>query len=274
MHTYATLLSSNNYLLGVLTLKRSLDIVNSQFPFLVLVTNEVAKPVINRMLKAGITVRKTGDSFPVPANVMADIPVDRWRLCFDKLRFFGMTDYKKIIYLDADMLVLRNIDHLFEKPHLSAVTAYGFLKGFEQWSFPNAGFWVIEPSAELDESIWSVWPQVYETSGNVNDQTLIYEYWREKWANTSDWRLPNTYNCFVYLIDRFINEKGFNLDIASPNDKTIAILHFATRFRPWLMSWPERQVYVIRKLLSNKPAELKVYRLYRKILRSIKKDAS
>lgn len=267
MLTYATLLSSNNYLPGVLTLKYSLDRVGSQYPLLVLVTDEVAKSAINAMRQAGCEVKLAPATFPVPDQVMADIPVDRWRKCFDKLRFFGMTAYKKIIYLDADMLVVRNIDHLFERSHLSTVTSYGGLKGFEQWSFPNAGFWVIAPAPGLDEEIWSVWPEVYEQSGNVNDQTLIYEYWREKWTNTSDWRLPNSYNCFVYLIDRFIKEKGLNLDFDAPNEQTIAVLHFVTRYRPWLMSWPERQAYLLRKILTAKWAEIKVFRLYRKLLK-------
>lgn len=272
MQTFATLLSSDNYLPGVLVLHHSLTLTKTQIPFLVLVTSEVSESSRQRLHAAGCGIKKVEASFPIPAEVLADIPVDRWRKCFDKLRFFGMTEFKKIVYLDADMLVTRNVDHLFEFPHLSAVTAYGGLRGFEQWSFPNAGLWVIEPQAGLDEEIWSVWPKVQAATGNVNDQTLVYEFYRAKWEGPKDWCLPNTYNCFVYLIDRFVREKGLNLNFDQPDEKTIAVLHFVTRFRPWLMGRRAQLVYLLRRALTGKWAEIRVYFLYRKLLTAVKRN--
>ena len=39
-----------------------------------------------------------------------------WAQSLTKLHVFGLTQYKRLIYLDADGLVLRNMDHLFSLP--------------------------------------------------------------------------------------------------------------------------------------------------------------
>ena len=36
-----------------------------------------------------------------------------WNNCFDKLLIFGMTEFDKLIFLDSDMYIIENIDHLF-----------------------------------------------------------------------------------------------------------------------------------------------------------------
>ncbi|KAJ4831827.1 putative UDP-glucuronate:xylan alpha-glucuronosyltransferase 3 [Turnera subulata] len=57
---------------------------------------------------------------------------------YSKFRLWQLTDYDKIIFIDADMLILRNIDFLFEMPEISAT-------GNNATLF-NSGVMVIEPS--------------------------------------------------------------------------------------------------------------------------------
>jgi hypothetical protein len=40
----------------------------------------------------------------------------RFRACFTKLAVFSLTGYARVVLLDADMLVRRNMDELFELP--------------------------------------------------------------------------------------------------------------------------------------------------------------
>ncbi|KAJ4302378.1 hypothetical protein N0V88_002522 [Collariella sp. IMI 366227] len=40
----------------------------------------------------------------------------RFRDCFTKLAAFSLTGYSRIVLLDADMLVLRNMDELMDVP--------------------------------------------------------------------------------------------------------------------------------------------------------------
>lgn len=57
---------------------------------------------------------------------------------YSKFRLWQLTNYDKIIFIDADMLILRNIDFLFE---MSEITATG-----NNATLFNSGVMVIEPS--------------------------------------------------------------------------------------------------------------------------------
>ncbi len=37
-----------------------------------------------------------------------------WKQAFSKLQMWSLVDYEKIVFMDADKLVFKNIDHLFE----------------------------------------------------------------------------------------------------------------------------------------------------------------
>lgn len=267
--TYATLLSSNNYLEGVLCLKLSLDLAKTDFPLLVLVTKEVNSATRNRLVVAGCNLLDT-KSAAVSGEALASIEVDRWRKCFEKLEVFSLTQYAKIIWLDADMLVVKNIDHLFTFPHLTGVSPYDGLPGYEDQTFPNAGFWVLDPSPGLAEAILARWPAVLEREGTVNDQMLLYDHYRDRWINSRDWNLSNRYNAFVYLLDDLAKHNDYNLNINEPDEQTFAILHFVTRHRPWLMSPLELLIYFTRKIIRGKWLELKAVYWHLKLLKKVK----
>ncbi|KAE8684382.1 UDP-glucuronate:xylan alpha-glucuronosyltransferase 1 [Hibiscus syriacus] len=57
---------------------------------------------------------------------------------YSKFRLWQLTDYDKIIFIDADLLILRNIDFLFEMPEISAI-------GNNATLF-NSGVMIVEPS--------------------------------------------------------------------------------------------------------------------------------
>ncbi|KAJ6366305.1 hypothetical protein OIU77_002815 [Salix suchowensis] len=57
---------------------------------------------------------------------------------YSKFRLWQLTDYDKIIFIDADLLILRNIDFLFGMPEISATG--------NNASLFNSGVMVIEPS--------------------------------------------------------------------------------------------------------------------------------
>lgn len=54
-------------------------------------------------------------------NVSAGRP--RWNQSFAKLAVLGMTQFDTVVMLDADMMVVDNIDDLFDAPAMSAVAA-------------------------------------------------------------------------------------------------------------------------------------------------------
>ena len=67
---------------------------------------------------------------------------------FTKLNIFGLHKlFSRIVYLDADIVVLKSIANLFDKFHTPALAAVPEREGLEP-EF-NAGFLVLDPSADL-----------------------------------------------------------------------------------------------------------------------------
>lgn len=75
-----------------------------------------------------------------------------WGAVFSKLEFFNLTMFDKIIALDNDVLIRRNIEHWFDFPAPAATQARGEI----EW---NSGAMVIEPSTELYEKLLEYLPR-------------------------------------------------------------------------------------------------------------------
>jgi hypothetical protein len=60
-----------------------------------------------------------------------------------------MTQYKKIVFMDADTLVFRNIDHLFgpEYPMFTAAFTTACCNPVAA-PIPSGGFWIVEPDVK------------------------------------------------------------------------------------------------------------------------------
>ena len=63
-------------------------------------------------------------------------------ITFSKLHAWRLTQFFKGVFLDADTLVLQNVDELFEREELSAAPDIGWPDTF------NSGVFVFEPSIE------------------------------------------------------------------------------------------------------------------------------
>jgi hypothetical protein len=78
-----------------------------------------------------------------------------WASAFDKLHVFNMTGYKKILWMDADTLVLQNVDHLLKKPAFTAGLTYNCCNAAGPASI-SGGLWVVEPSVAIGSAMWKL----------------------------------------------------------------------------------------------------------------------
>ncbi|HEV7435012.1 MAG TPA: glycosyltransferase [Pseudorhizobium sp.] len=109
---------------------------------------------------------------------------------FCKLRLWQLTDYRTCIFIDADAIVLRNVDKLFDYPEFSAApNVYESLADFHRL---NSGVFVAKPSMvtfermleQLDEP-GAFWPRT--------DQTFLQTFF-------PDWHgLPVFMNMLQYV---------------------------------------------------------------------------
>jgi len=231
---YICVLTSDNYHEGALVLARSLAATRPAFPLYALLTADVAQSVQARLEKAGLVCLRSDKSLEFPATAVTANRMPHWNKTLSKLLIFDLIQFEKLVYLDADMLILSNIDVLFDAPHLSAVNAGGMLEEFSSWRELNSGLLVIEPRAGLSAEILSQLPAVVAARDMFGDQDLInFQY--PSWQQNSSLHLPHGYNMLVQHADRYRMSLGFSAGIATAAERRIFVAHFAME-KPWLQS--------------------------------------
>jgi glycogenin glucosyltransferase len=225
-YSFVSILTTDEYLDGVLVLKYSLESTQTRYPFVLLITPNVSKKVKEILISHDINFI-TVQGIEGPRLVKED-HLKRWNYTYSKLNVFGLTQFDKLVYLDSDMLILQNIDELFDKPHMSAVMIRGKLPEFSSWNIFNSGLLVIEPSMEVFNDMISKIGQIEEVA-SPSDEDLLNAYYSD-WSGQGDLHLDNGYNIFSYHWHRYKEVYGY--DFLS-NNKPIKIVHYIGEDKPW-----------------------------------------
>jgi len=204
---YVTLVTNADYGLGALALARSLRAVDSAWPLVVLATSGagrldeleaqgcVVKTVAQPTLSPGFRRRHergalhARDPYTKGVKPAFHDPLDN----FCKLSTWQLTEYQRTVFLDADTLVIKNIDRLFGYPEFSA--APNLYHELEDIHRLNSGVFVAQPS----QSTYAAMLSQLDTPGvfwRRTDQTFLEHYF-------PDWHgLPYTYNALQYIYFR------------------------------------------------------------------------
>lgn len=224
--SYVTLLSSDEYYRGVVMLFWSLKRVKSKYPLIVLCSDGLSNGVINALQKQRLQFLILKDHWKNTAQFNNEAGYEHWGNTFDKLFIWTLTQFDKIVYIDSDMQVVRNIDYLFEKPHLAAVKA-------DEWNEPgikmlNSGLMVIEPNFEEFAQMRTLWE-----SGSINwlrncgDQDIIRETFPE-WGTHEELPLPPGLNVFYSEVSRGV--------IRENDVSPVSVIHYIGDRKPWMLS--------------------------------------
>src|ERR1044072_680334 len=162
---YVTVLhSSAAYVCGAIALAQSILQTNrhiAQTIDLILLADASIGPKSSRGLKAAGWKIKRIQRIPSPFAKKS--AYNKWN--YSKLRIWQLTMYDKIIFIDSDLLILKNIDHLFAYPQLSAAPN-------EDVIF-NSGLTVVEPSQCMFEYMMNKTLKVKPYNGG--DQGFVNE---------------------------------------------------------------------------------------------------
>jgi glycogenin len=260
---YLTVLSTDNYLDGVLTLGESLRLCKSKYPLYVMVGSAVTRPVRETLARAGV---RSIDAPPLDipeeirdANINSDYH-QHWSGTFEKLLVFSLVQFRKLVYLDSDTLVLRNIDLLFEKPHMSAVMAERYA-GNEDSVDLNAGLMVIEPEPELTGRLIATLPEAFESEKrwrtaagrplSMGDQSVINMLWSD-WIASDALHLDGKYNVLTTSLHHY--RRTLNYSWRGPDG--IRVLHFIGQVKPWMWGGLGLMRQVARLLRHRRISEL------------------
>ncbi|KAL8687280.1 MAG: hypothetical protein Q9218_006502 [Villophora microphyllina] len=109
---WTTLITNTTYLSGLLTLDYSLKKHGSQYPLLVLYTDTFPTEGHKALGIRNIPKQRVEYMLPSVQKDFANDP--RFYDCWSKLVPFSLTKYERIVQLDSDMLILKNMDELME----------------------------------------------------------------------------------------------------------------------------------------------------------------
>lgn len=113
---YVTFLAGNgDYWKGVVGLAKGLRNVKSAYPLVVAVLPDVPDDHRQKLLSQGCIIRDIEPVYP-PEN-QTQFAMAYYVINYSKLRIWEFVEYSKMIYLDGDIQVFGNIDHLFDMPN-------------------------------------------------------------------------------------------------------------------------------------------------------------
>ncbi|CAA0838689.1 Putative UDP-glucuronate\\x3axylan alpha-glucuronosyltransferase 3 [Striga hermonthica] len=184
---YATILhSAHAYVCGAITAAQSIRMSGSSRDLIVLVDDAITPHHRAGLESAGWKVRPILRIRNPKAEPEA---YNEWN--YSKFRLWQLTEYDKIVFIDADLLILRNIDFLFQMPEISAT-------GNNATLF-NSGVMVIEPSECMFQLLMDHINEI--ESYNGGDQGYLNEvftWWhripkrmnflKHFWEGDEDWR--------------------------------------------------------------------------------------
>jgi alpha-N-acetylglucosamine transferase len=235
--------------------------------FIVLATHDVKPKQIKFLEDLGADVRVV-DSLRPPSNVDTKTMRPRWKDQFTKLLMWNMTDYTRIVYIDADSIIVKQISELFDVP--PAITLDGEewlfagvydaapIKGWNKvtakvpelgpddkwgWSEFSAGQFLLMPSQAQSEYIFSIYnnPPDGTYFTETMEQSLLRYAYRDE--GPYPWiRLSQIYNTQWprlgdIAVSKIIHEKSW---VGGPN-------HVQDIMEEWHRGWGDVQGYLALK---------------------------
>ena len=167
---YATLLTNDAYLPAALTLAQSLRSTHTRHPLLVLVdAANVSSSTRQRLAALFDEIVPVDAVAGVSQRNLALIGRPDLATTLTKLRLWALRQYKRVLYLDADTLVLASLDHLFAGlppgVDFAASPELGFPDCF------NAGFMLLTPDESTYQDLLAL--ARTEESFDGGDQGLL-----------------------------------------------------------------------------------------------------
>lgn len=235
-NAFVTLVTNADYAMGATALMRSIALSGTAADRVVLHTGGVTAADLEPLADLGCRLVQA-ELLPTSADfndrhqrdrLHADAPFTKGEKPafhtpldnFAKLRLWQLTEYDTVVFIDADALVIRNIDKLFGYPEFSAApNVYESLADFHRM---NSGVFVAKPSEKTFEAMMARLDQP-DVFWRRTDQTFLQDFF-------PDWHgLPVTLNMLQYV--------WFNLPELW-DWRSIGVVHYQYE-KPWQADNPK-----------------------------------
>eukprot|EP00252_Welwitschia_mirabilis_P010475 TRINITY_DN23754_c0_g1_i3.p1 TRINITY_DN23754_c0_g1~~TRINITY_DN23754_c0_g1_i3.p1 ORF type:complete len:372 (+),score=27.57 TRINITY_DN23754_c0_g1_i3:104-1117(+) len=253
---YITFLAgAGDYVKGVVGLVKGLGKSKSVYPLVVAVLPDVPEEHREILRNQGCIVREIEPIYPPPQH-QVQFAMAYYVINYSKLRIWAMEEFSKMIYLDADIQVFDNIDHLFELPDgyfYAAMDCFcektwshtlQYKVGYCQQSpervewreeefgerpprYFNAGMFVFEPSISTYENLLEKLQVTPPTS--FAEQDFLNMFFRDVYKP-----IPLDYNMVLAMLWRHPE----NVDV-----EKVKVAHYcATGSKPWRYTGKEENM--------------------------------
>jgi len=214
-----TLCNGDAYVPGVEVLGHSLERSGTQHEKVLLVTPDVPDAARRTLAEKGWSVREVEPiENPIPDKHQL---FARFANTFTKLRAFSLADYDKLVLLDADTIVMQNIDDLFARPAIAAAPDFLLPDRF------NSGVMVIEPSADIFARMMDA--LFTSSSYDGGDQGFLNVFFPDWYQSSAEHRLPAGYNMHQFIY-QFLRAQPALLPQLEREAK---VIHYTVQ-KPWL----------------------------------------
>ncbi len=224
---YATILSSENFTIGVKRLYRDIRKFSKR-EVVVFVNDEISESTVSELREFGLTVIKENEPVFDEGVISEKQAKDRWNKTLFKFVIFKEHGFDKLVYLDSDLLIRSNIDDLFDKPEWSAVPDKKFFPEYGREGL-NAGVMVIAPSIDTYKKLVDLTAETSENHRIFGDQD-VFNLLLQDWDVSEELHLGEEYNFCFYSNSYCDNPK---------------VVHFIFENKPWM--WSKSSI-VLKKL--------------------------
>ncbi|KAL7380074.1 hypothetical protein ABVT39_011235 [Epinephelus coioides] len=238
---FVTLATNDSYAKGAMVLGQSLRSHNTTRKLVALIGPHVGdqcRDVLSSIFDevCVVDVMDSGDAAHLALMKRPDLGVT-----FTKLHCWTLTQYSKCVFLDADTLVLSNVDELFEREELSAAPDPGWPDCF------NSGVFVFRPSNETHEKLLTFCSENGSFDGG--DQGVLNSYFNT-WATADiSKHLPFIYNLSSIAIYSY-------LPAFKQYGRNAKVVHFLGKVKPWNYSYDAQRGEVKGHSLSPDQCDL------------------
>jgi alpha-N-acetylglucosamine transferase len=256
---WITLICNDEYSPGVLALARSLKRSKTIYPLIVMIVKDnLSEDVIQQIQNEECSIKYVEGLYP--NQQLTSLAFQHFMYAWTKLRAFEMVDVAdECVFLDCDMIVLQNMDELFQledKPDFAAIQTCicnpaKTLSYHEYWNSTNcphtydqtsndlpniderahmfnAGFFLFHPNKNVYEQMFKCLNTWDLDEFKFAEQDFLNKFYKNKWKC-----LPSIYNSL----------KTFS--VTHPNIwnlSKIKIIHFILA-KPWNKTDQDNQLY-------------------------------
>lgn len=234
-YAYITLLSTNNYIYGCIGLIESWKRTKPKYPFYCMVTPDITDENKIILQKIGYHIIEISPYCPKKyweilktGNISGNSNLNSdtgWQFAWSKLLILQQEQFDKLIFLDVDMFILQNLDHLFEYENFTGVQDLYF-STFKKKRWILTALWVVKPNREIFDEITQFAEEHPWTGDYLNSDmdiiNLYVNYEQHPWLI-----LPS-----YYLIESTRFHQDFSNYIWQ-NYQNIKIVHLSHYVKPW-----------------------------------------